>query len=79
MQLQQQLKTTQEELDKSQNTNNQAQNAEKELQARLSNEQEERERLQLQLHQMKKQVRIYAFRSLTKKHELFNSQKSGKR
>lgn len=56
LQLQQQLRQTQEELEKSQNNNTQAQNTEKELQARLANETEERERVQLQLHQTKKQL-----------------------
>uniref|UniRef100_A0ABD2WUT6 Rootletin-like coiled-coil domain-containing protein n=1 Tax=Trichogramma kaykai TaxID=54128 RepID=A0ABD2WUT6_9HYME len=56
LQLQQQLRITQEDLTKSQNLNNQAQNTEKEIQGRLANEIEERERLHLQLHQMKKQV-----------------------
>ncbi|XP_058802315.1 rootletin [Phymastichus coffea] len=55
LQLQQQLRLAQEELDKAHNANCQAQNNEKELQARLSNETEERERLQLQLHQLRKQ------------------------
>ena len=54
--MQQQLRLSQEELGKAQNANSQAANSEKELQGRLSNEIEERERLQLQLHQMKKQV-----------------------
>lgn len=56
LQLQQQLRMTQEELEKSHNANSQAQNNEKELEGRLANEIEERERLQLQLHQMKKKV-----------------------
>ncbi|KAL6255819.1 hypothetical protein P5V15_013062 [Pogonomyrmex californicus] len=56
MQLQQQLRFTQDELQKCHENNAQAQNEEKELQARLANETEERERLQLQLHQVKKQV-----------------------
>ncbi|KAF7987174.1 hypothetical protein HCN44_011480 [Aphidius gifuensis] len=56
IQIQQQLRFTQDELQKCQSTNSQAQNEERELQARLSNEIEERERLQLQLHQLKKQV-----------------------
>ncbi|XP_012287068.1 rootletin isoform X2 [Orussus abietinus] len=56
LQLQQQLRFTQDELQKAHSSNSQAQNEEKELQARLANETEERERLQLQLHQMKKQV-----------------------
>lgn len=58
MQLQQQLRATQDELQKSQAANAQGQNEERELQARLSNETEERERLQLQLHQLKKQVNV---------------------
>jgi hypothetical protein len=58
LQVQQQLRLTQEELEKSHNVNSQAQNTEKELQARLFNEIEERERVQLQLHQTKKQVFI---------------------
>lgn len=61
LQLQKQLHFTQDELQKSHQSNAQAQNDEKELQARLTNETEERERLQLQLHQVKKQV----------KHEIF--------
>ncbi|XP_034942532.1 rootletin isoform X2 [Chelonus insularis] len=56
IQVQQQLNFTQDELQKSQSANSQAQNEERELQARLMNETEERERLQLQLHQLKKQV-----------------------
>ncbi|XP_012540791.1 rootletin [Monomorium pharaonis] len=56
MQLQQQLRFTQDELQKCHENNAQAQNEEKELQARLANEIEERERIQLQLHQVKKQV-----------------------
>ncbi|KAG7207976.1 hypothetical protein KM043_009556 [Ampulex compressa] len=56
LQVQQQLRFTQDELQKSHQNNAQAQNDEKELQARLANEIEERERLQLQLHQVKKQV-----------------------
>ncbi|XP_043473527.1 rootletin isoform X3 [Leptopilina heterotoma] len=55
-QLQQQLRFTQDELQKSHSMNSTAQNEEKELQGRLANEIEERERLQLQLHQVKKQV-----------------------
>lgn len=55
-QLQKQLRFTQDELQKCHENNEQAQNDEKELQARLANETEERERLQLQLHQVKKQV-----------------------
>lgn len=57
LQLQKQLHFTQDELQKSHQNNTQAQNDEKELQARLTNETEERERLQLQLHQVKKQVK----------------------
>ncbi|XP_071554708.1 uncharacterized protein Root isoform X2 [Temnothorax nylanderi] len=56
LQLQQQLRFTQDELQKCHENNAQAQNEEKELQARLANEIEERERIQLQLHQVKKQV-----------------------
>ncbi|XP_024946085.1 rootletin isoform X3 [Cephus cinctus] len=56
MQLQQQLRHSQDELQKSRSASSQAQNEERELQARLANETEERERLQLQLHQLKKQV-----------------------
>ncbi|XP_072755819.1 uncharacterized protein Root [Anoplolepis gracilipes] len=56
LQLQQQLRFTQDELQKCHENNSQAQNEEKELQARLANEIEERERIQLQLHQVKKQV-----------------------
>ncbi|XP_020278588.1 rootletin isoform X2 [Pseudomyrmex gracilis] len=56
LQLQQQLRFTQDELHKCHENNAQAQNEEKELQARLANEIEERERIQLQLHQVKKQV-----------------------
>lgn len=56
-QLQQQLRFTQDELQKSHSMNSTAQNEEKELQGRLANEIEERERLQLQLHQVKKQVK----------------------
>lgn len=59
LQLQQQLRFTQEELQKCQENNAQAQNEEKGLLARLTNESEERERMQLQLQQMKKQVRKY--------------------
>ncbi|XP_033338435.2 ciliary rootlet coiled-coil, rootletin isoform X2 [Megalopta genalis] len=55
-QLQKQLRFTQDELQKSHDSNAQAQSDEKELQARLANETEERERLQLQLHQVKKQL-----------------------
>lgn len=57
LQLQQQLRFTQDELQKCHENNAQAQNEEKELQARLANEIEERERIQLQLHQVKKQVK----------------------
>lgn len=60
LQLQKQLRFTQDELQKSHQSNTQAQNDEKELQARLTNETEERERLQLQLHQVKKQVNYKA-------------------
>lgn len=56
LQLQKQVNFTRDELQKSQQNNAQAHNDEKELQARLTNETEERERLQLQLHQVKKQV-----------------------
>ncbi|KAL6443577.1 hypothetical protein ACFW04_001609 [Cataglyphis niger] len=56
LQLQQQLRFTQDELQKCHENNSQTQNEEKELQARLANEIEERERIQLQLHQVKKQV-----------------------
>ncbi|XP_014470851.1 PREDICTED: centromere-associated protein E [Dinoponera quadriceps] len=56
LQLQQQLRFTQDELQKCHENNAQAQNEEKELQSRLANETEERERIQLQLHQVKKQV-----------------------
>ncbi|XP_015432669.1 PREDICTED: LOW QUALITY PROTEIN: rootletin [Dufourea novaeangliae] len=56
LQLQKQLRFTQDELQKSHESNAQAQSDEKELQARLTNETEERERLQLQLHQVKKQL-----------------------
>ncbi|CAD6231744.1 GSCOCG00001565001-RA-CDS [Cotesia congregata] len=56
IQIQQQLRFTEGELQKSQSANSQAQNEERELQGRLANEIEERERLQLQLHQLKKQV-----------------------
>ena len=59
-QLQQQLRFTQDELQKSHAMNSTAQNEEKELQGRLANEIEERERLQLQLHQVKKQVKCYS-------------------
>lgn len=59
LQLQQQLCFTQDELQKCHESNAQAQNEEKGLQARLANESEERERIQLQLHQVKKQVRRY--------------------
>lgn len=60
LQLQQQLRFTQDELQKCHENNAQAQNEEKELQARLANEIEERERIQLQLHQVKKQVGKHA-------------------
>lgn len=63
LQLQQHLRATQEELDKSQATNAQMMNDEKELEARLTGESEERERLQLQLHQVKKQVFKNSFQS----------------
>ncbi|XP_076662657.1 ciliary rootlet coiled-coil, rootletin isoform X2 [Andrena cerasifolii] len=56
LQLQKQLRFTQNELQKSHDSNTQSQSDEKELQARLTNEMEERERLQLQLHQLKKQL-----------------------
>lgn len=56
IQLQQQLRFTQDELQKSQATISQGQTEERELQGRLANEIEERERLQLQLHQLKKQI-----------------------
>ncbi|KAK2575631.1 hypothetical protein KPH14_011894 [Odynerus spinipes] len=56
LQIQQQLRLTQDELQKANENNAQTQNNEKELQARLANETEERERLQLQLHQIKKQI-----------------------
>jgi rootletin len=46
-----------EELQRSHASNAQIQNEEKELQARLSTETEERERAQQELHQLKKQVR----------------------
>lgn len=61
LQLQQQLRFTQDELQKCHENKSQAQNEEKELQARLANEIEERERIQLQLHQVKKQVYIYIY------------------
>jgi len=57
LQMQQQLRFTQDELQKCHENNAQAQNEEKELQARLANEIEERERIQLQLHQVRKQVK----------------------
>lgn len=56
LQTQQQLRFTQDELLKSHENNTQAQNDEKELLSKLANEIDERERLQLQLHQVKKQV-----------------------
>lgn len=56
LQLQQQLHFTQEELQKCHENNTQFQNEEKQLQAKLANEIEEKERIQLQLHQVKKQV-----------------------
>lgn len=57
LQLQHQLRFTQDELQKCHENNAQAQNEKKELQAKLLNETEERERVQLQLHQMREQVR----------------------
>lgn len=59
LQLQHQLRFTQDELQKCHDNNAQAQNEKKELQAKLLNETEERERTQLQLHQMREQVRKY--------------------
>lgn len=56
LQLQHQLRFTQDELHKCHENNSQAQNEKKELQAKLLNETEERERMQLQLHQMREQV-----------------------
>lgn len=52
-----QLQSVHEELQRSHASNAQIQNEEKELQARLSTETEERERAQQELHQLKKQVR----------------------
>lgn len=51
------LQSTQEELQRSHATSAQIQNEEKELQARLTTEIEERERAQQELHQLKKQAR----------------------
>lgn len=65
LQLQKQLCFTQDELQKSHENNAQAQSDEKELQARLTNETEERERLQLQLHQLKKQVTCWGTENLS--------------
>lgn len=47
-----------EELQRAQNASSQQQAEEKELQARLLNEVEERERLHQEVHQLKKQVYI---------------------
>jgi septal ring factor EnvC (AmiA/AmiB activator) len=52
-----QLQSAQEELQRSHAATAQIQNEEKELQARLITETEERERAQQELHQLKKQVR----------------------
>jgi rootletin len=51
-----QLQSVQEELQRSHATNTQIQNEEKELQAHLASEIEERERAQQELHQLKKQA-----------------------
>lgn len=54
--LTQEHQTTQNSLQKVQQNSGQKDVLEKELQSRLSNETEERERVQLELHQVKKQV-----------------------
>lgn len=56
LQLSHQLQSAQEELQRSHATNTQMQTEEKELQARLATEIEERERAQQELHQLKKQA-----------------------
>lgn len=61
LQLQHQLRFTQDELQKCHENNAQAQNEKKELQAKLLNETEERERVQLQLHQMREQARHFIY------------------
>lgn len=54
--LNQEYQTSQNSLQKLQQNSGQKDVLEKELQSRLSNETEERERVQLELHQVKKQV-----------------------
>jgi len=50
------LNTTQSDVQKLKSSANQKDDLEKELQARMNNEMEERERVQQELHQVKKQV-----------------------
>lgn len=56
LQTTQQLQTLQEDLARTQNASSTLQSEDKERQARLSSEIEERERAQQELHQLKKQV-----------------------
>jgi rootletin len=56
LQVSHQLQSAQEELQRSQANNSQKNAEEKELQARLATEIEERERAQQELHQLKKQA-----------------------
>lgn len=53
------LQTVQDELARTQAANKQAASEEKELQARLAVETEERERATQELHQLRKQVRVH--------------------
>lgn len=57
--IEQNLKSLQAELQKSRSSNTKQQAEEKELQARLLNEVEERERTHQEAHQLKKQVTLY--------------------
>jgi rootletin len=56
LQVSHQLQSSQEELQRSQANNSQKNAEEKELQARIATEIEERERAQQELHQLKKQA-----------------------
>lgn len=60
-QTEQNLQSLQEDLQKSQSSSTKQQAEEKELQARLLNEVEERERSHQEAHQLKKQVRFPSF------------------